>query len=273
MSEWGSDVRLETIGKEDELIYLPNGLDCDGKIVHEVTMSELVGRDIQLFGSQQFRQNPGYIISQLLSRRVETIGKLKPTINQIRDLLVGDREYLILKLRQISLGDEVSVETICINEDCKQKSDLQFNISDIPIAYGNGKRIIEDLELERGYKDELGILHKIISLRMSNGWDQEIVNSSNRRNLVELADTILARQITKIGNVLGDKLEKMRTKIPLDLPRRDRLIIDEALLDASTGPDSEIEVECKHCGFRYTTGFPFESFFVKAPRSSRKSMV
>lgn len=71
------------------------------------------------------KKNKGDVVNTLLSRCVDGI--------DILDLLIVDKLYLILKLREISYGDTYSATVAC--NKCQADNKLNFTLSDLPINY------------------------------------------------------------------------------------------------------------------------------------------
>lgn len=83
------------------------------------------------------KKNKADVINVLLSRCLEGV--------KIQDLLIIDKLYLILKLREISYGDNYSATVNCAK--CAAENRLNFNLSDLPINFLDDK-IQEETEIE-----------------------------------------------------------------------------------------------------------------------------
>ena len=81
---------------------LPSGI--------EIELKEMTGAEEELLTNQRLIRN-GEAINQVLRNCTVRLGENeKPAVNDILDLLSGDRLFALVKLRQISLGDDVELE-------------------------------------------------------------------------------------------------------------------------------------------------------------------
>jgi hypothetical protein len=99
-----------------------------------VIVRQLTGRDEELLADRRYR-NAGQQVTEFLAQvLVEIPGLDKPVSKElVAEMLIGDRDYLLLRLRQISLGDEVEQVMRCPAAACGQKADVEFLISELPV--------------------------------------------------------------------------------------------------------------------------------------------
>lgn len=135
-------------------IFLPGGLCIDGKQCYkDIQLRQITGKDEELIATgYKLERNNSAIISFLISRCIESIGPITEiTENTVRHLLVADRDYLVLKLRQITFGNKVRNTVVCQNQSCGKMMDIEFNIDDIPVNarnVGNGTFTVKLSESE-----------------------------------------------------------------------------------------------------------------------------
>ena len=117
-----------------EVFRLPGGYVDDGGVVHrEVELVPLTGADEERLAG--LNAPAVAVITQLLARVVRRIGTLpQPGPGVMRSLLVGDRDFLVVKLRQLTLGDEVDIDLSCANAECGKRMDLSFVLTNMPLG-------------------------------------------------------------------------------------------------------------------------------------------
>ncbi|MCK7511757.1 MAG: hypothetical protein MZV70_52080 [Desulfobacterales bacterium] len=81
---------------------LPSGI--------EIELREMTGAEEELLTNQRLIRT-GDAVNQALKNCIVRLGDNdEPTVKDVLDLLSGDRLFILVRLRQISLGDEVELE-------------------------------------------------------------------------------------------------------------------------------------------------------------------
>ncbi len=111
---------------------LPKGfVDKDGTLQREVVLREITGADQEAMLSPQLRQNPAKMLSALLARvivRLGTIDKSRIDTRVAADLTKRDRDFLIMKLKEIDSGPEMEIDAAC--PDCGRTFKATLDIGD-----------------------------------------------------------------------------------------------------------------------------------------------
>lgn len=111
---------------------LPKGYtDEKGQLHKEVTLREITGADQEAMLSPQLKSNPARMLSALLARVITRLGSLAPGeigTNVTGRMLKSDRDFLILKLKEIDGGPEMDIDVEC--PDCAHKFKATLDISD-----------------------------------------------------------------------------------------------------------------------------------------------
>src|SRR5436190_13049379 len=96
-------------------LELPGGiLDRNGNCFKAVVVRHLTGRDEELLADRRYRNSAQQVTDFLAQVLVEVPGLDKPVSRElVAEMLIGDRDYLLLRLRQISLGDRVEQVMRC----------------------------------------------------------------------------------------------------------------------------------------------------------------
>ncbi|MEW1675562.1 hypothetical protein AB0O47_20310 [Streptomyces noursei] len=96
----------------DCLVTLPAGLVRDDHIITEGEVRELTGADEEALA--RVRSNPLRLLETLLELGTVRIGDVPATSDVLPQLLLGDRDALVLAIRRVTFGDEMEfAEIIC----------------------------------------------------------------------------------------------------------------------------------------------------------------
>ena len=102
---------------------LPRGyVDREGTLHREVALREITGEDQEAMLSPQLRQNPAKMLTALLARvivRLGTLDKARIDAGVTGALTKRDRDFLILKLKEIDSGPDMEIDVAC--PDCGKK--------------------------------------------------------------------------------------------------------------------------------------------------------
>jgi hypothetical protein len=115
------------------LLTLPGGyVDQHGTVHDEVELSPLTGRDEEFLHALAADTPPARIITELLGRCIERLGSL-PAMNKdlAREMLVGDREYLVMRLFELTCGTTLDAVLICPGQDCGKPMDVTLSLAEM----------------------------------------------------------------------------------------------------------------------------------------------
>jgi len=118
--------------KTEFTFELPKGyVDEKGQTHREVTMREITGADQEAMLNPQLRNNPAKMLTALLARVITKLGTLEgrqvdSTVTA--NMFKSDRDFLILKLKEIDSGPEMDIDVEC--PDCGKKFKAMLDISD-----------------------------------------------------------------------------------------------------------------------------------------------
>lgn len=118
--------------KTEYTFELPKGyVDPKGQVHREITIREITGADQEAMLNPQLRNNPAKMLTALLARVITRLGTLEgrqvdTTVTAA--MLKSDRDFLILKLKEIDAGPEMDIDVEC--PDCGKKFKAMLDISD-----------------------------------------------------------------------------------------------------------------------------------------------
>src|SRR5947209_6782274 len=122
------------------VVSLPGGVTQEGQWAREAELHALSGREEDWLLRHPATPN-ALSVTQLLSECLLRLGGREVTRECIRQLLVGDRDFLVLMLRQLTIGGGFHVVLPC--PACKKKMDVAFDATDVPIESGEMQAIFE----------------------------------------------------------------------------------------------------------------------------------
>jgi hypothetical protein len=228
---------------------LPGGLVLeDGRRLSRVELRPLTGREEEWLAT-----HPGVpgakavtrlLNSCLLGSDGEPMG-----LQQVQRLLVGDRDYLMLQLRRITLGGRFQAVIVC--PVCDAKMDVDFTAEEVPIERHPQKEATYTLELDSDPERR-----RTARFRLPNGGDQEAVLGQDLESAVA---TLLDRCLIDGGgmplspaeqNAVSDAMEKLAPEVNL-----------------------ELELTCPECGHAFVEPFDVTAFFFQEMRINARLLL
>ena len=181
-----SDVGVppEIDGPTDCVVNLPSG--------QSALVRELTGDDEEALAKIDRNTHTTKFMATLLQRGVEELNDEPVTAKDLKNLLLGDREALILGIRIATFGKKIELyDLICPGENCGVLLDIDIDVSTIPI-----EPIVEDRFKVNLWKGG------IVEVRLPNGFDQEEVfnrdKTSAEQNTILLSRCIQGYSLTDV---------------------------------------------------------------------------
>lgn len=175
-------------------------------------------------------------VSLILSRCVSGV--------ETGNLLFMDKMFIVMKIREISYGDEYLVNVKC--SECVVENPLRFILSQLDITY-----IPDDFEDPREL--DLPVLKKKVKVRLPRVHDENYMVTPER-----MLDN-LWRFIVEID---GNSKSTVISKVITQLPSADVHTIVNALTVNDYGIETKARFDCDKCGFTNHIALPLtENFF------------
>jgi len=118
--------------KTEYTFELPKGyVDASGEVHREIAIREITGADQEAMLNTQLRSNPAKMLSALLARVITRLGTLEDRqidTHVAAGMFKSDRDFLILKLKEIDSGPDMDINVEC--PDCNRKFKAMLDISD-----------------------------------------------------------------------------------------------------------------------------------------------
>jgi hypothetical protein len=182
---------------ESDLVKLPGGLVLgDDEVITHARVRELTGADEEAIARASVSLNPFHFLNVLLECGVARIGDQpkSKTKELLKQMLVGDRDALIIGIRRATYGDTIEQEKwVC--PECEGESDLSIPLDDIPVRKLDSPADAEfDVALRKG---------RTARVRLATGADQLGVFENLKLNLKERDSLLLARTVLSVTEANG----------------------------------------------------------------------
>jgi hypothetical protein len=243
------------------IFELPCGyLAPEGELITEVKVREITGVEEDMLAAKNIPG--GKKITQLLGSCLERLGPMtdKPMLVRCaRDLLIGDRVFLMMAIRRVTLGDDFPFEQEC--PKCEKKSLFTVNIGELDIKkMPDPKKRIYESTLPSG---------KVARWHCMTGKEEEALTK------VGATDTLSASILVRL-ELLGNLPPSMPAIKQLGM--RDREFLRDQFNEAEGGIETSIELACPECGHEFKddldvsqTGFFFPTRILKRLNKSTSS--
>ena len=221
--------------------------DKEGVVHVEFEVREMTGADEEAISKPDIKSNAGKVIRTILERCCVRIGtyhqkevKSNKWREMIQELSVGDQDLILMKIREMTLGDEIESRYKCPNPNCKEDIITTIDVNELEVKPFDGLHEIP-FELPRGFKDRDGNILRKGKLRHPNGLDREVLDGIMRKNMGQANTLMLSRCITELeGTKVYDELVR-------SLSIKDRNYLMKLIEKHNFGVDLNIDVECPTC--------------------------
>lgn len=240
-----AQVLAESVGERptleagrDGLVRLPGGLYWEGELLRTAEVRELTGEDEEALSRVQ--GSLARWMSVLLERAVVRIGDISPTPAMIRKLLVGDRDELLVGVRIVTFGKDITARNIRCPH-CDGMLDAIVDLSGI-------ERVkVEEPRPRHEYEVPLRKGGTAV-VRLPDGETQEALHKDDDLTLAERNTILLSKCLVK---VLAGEVQDGRSGAELAkaLSMADRQRITRYIAETQPGPRlDDITFEHNACG-------------------------
>jgi len=230
------------------VVSLPGGVAEQGQRLREAELRPLSGRE-----EDWLVRNPvapsALSVTRLLSGCLLRVGDHEVTTESVRQLLVGDRDFLVLNLRRLTLGENFHAVVTC--PACDKKMDVSFKATDVPIETPAKVEASYELRLAAAADRE-----RTVRFRLPTGADQESVLGVSVESAV---DRLLSRCLLDDGG------------LPLDQDERQQLV--DAIESHAPRVELELALQCPECEKDFVFPFDTTAFFLQELRSNGRNLL
>lgn len=234
----------------DCAVSLSGGIVRNGETHHTAVVRELTGQDEEQLAA--VRSNPLKFLEKLLVLGTQEIGGEPVTPAVAGELLVGDRDALILGIRKVTFGDKLEAqEVVC--PTCDLRFDVRIHLDTVPVTP------------MASWEFTVPLRHGAEALvRWPNGDDQGAMLADPRASNAEQNTILLSRCVLKVAKADGT-VSSSGEKLAKELGIADRREILRRVTADQPGPKLlDISVEHEDCGTEVplpvTTADLFRSF-------------
>jgi hypothetical protein len=209
----------------------------------EIELREMTGAEEELLTNQRLIRS-GDAVNQVLADCILRIGeKDEVGTADVLDMLSGDRLFTLVRLRQVSLGDEVELDPVCPNQACRSKNHTVVNLDELPVTpYGEEREFVFTLPAS-------GSKVRFVYL-----------DGHKEKRLAQMQEpSISAAMMIRILDIDGSAPSK---KALAEMSMRDRSALRQEMLRVDAGIDTAIELDCDSCGTRIRTRLEAEPSFL-----------
>jgi rubredoxin len=241
---------------------LPIGyINGDGQARRTGALRKMTGREEAILAEKANQHNGGKLVTELLFSCVTQFeGAEKLTKQDVANWYSADRNYVLIKLRSFTFGPELPASYTC--PSCGEKMEVVENLDELPVISLDDGGHPDDIvvELEDGFLDKDNVVHTTVTLTLPRGTDETAVAPITRKNLSMGKNALLARCVTKVGDMPKHRIEAMGPRLFSELTLTDRRLIDRALNKHAPGIDLSRECECPSCGAEIKTSLDMTHF-------------
>jgi hypothetical protein len=251
---------MEAQQREFEAVLPVGYADASGAIHRRAVLRKMRGHEEALFYDASL--SAGRLVTELIRGCLVRLGDVDAvTADLVAGLYSADRNYLIVELRRITLGDRLQASYTC--PGCGGETTVTEDLSSIAVrrlADGARPETVH-LELEDGYEDRTGTTHRELKLRLPRGTDEEFVARTAEQDPLRARDALVLRCIESFGTLRREALDAYGFKILRDLSLGDRHRIYGALEERAPGLDFRRTVRCSRCSREFGAVLEASGFF------------
>ncbi len=242
-------------------VELPLGVvDESGHVHRQAVIQKMRGHEEALFYDANL--SPGRLVTELIRgcmvRLVDGPAVTGPLVSR---MFSADRNFLIVQIRRLALGDAVTCRYSC--RSCGADITVVEDLGRLEVRRAGeaALRPTFRVELEDGYRDTEGVTHTSLELRLPRGEDEEFISQVIDSDPLRARDALILRCIHSFGTIRRSLFEAHGLKLLRDLTLGDRRRIYRALDDDSPGVNFRRTITCDRCGEQFKAVLEVSSFF------------
>jgi hypothetical protein len=217
-------------------LSLPGGLlDPSGQCHRRGWLRPLTGADEDWLYSLAPSTRQAEVITALLERCVTRIGPYPITADTIRDLSVGDRDYLVLKLREATFGPKLSRVLTCPHPGCGARMDLDLLVDDFAI---DEQPALPSHRLRVDAEDGVAVE---LEFRVPRGREQELIAAQPTTSLEVNRERLLGCCVIRAAMDGGRELSFDALSSGV------KQALADAIEAAAPGVELDLELVCPDC--------------------------
>lgn len=218
----------------ENIFPLPGGVMLErDRVLKKATLRPLSGREEEWL-ARHAGMCSATRVSWLLNACVLSLDDHAVTDELVRQLLIADRDYLILQLRRLTLGENIQAVIAC--PACNSKMDVNFPVSDVPV----------EVRPQASSSYKLQLQDRTVFFRLPTGGDQEAVVETETHDPVA---QLMKRCILDDGGrrMSSDEKESLISLMEQLAPHL----------------ELELDLRCPECAHHFVAPFDTTAFFLE----------
>lgn len=226
------EVAPEITSPSDATVELPGGyITATGEVLRTAEVRELTGKDEEVISKTD---NLGKALMTILNRGTVKIGQLNADEKMLDELLIGDRDALLLGILKSTFGSSIEVKAYC--QGCADYKSVAIDIDKDIITKKLDDPIDGRTFVVKGKKSEY-----IVKLPNGNV-QKEMINNMDKTS-AELSTIILEGTLIRINDMPVYNKSQVQGLSVLD-----RRTLIEELSSRAPGPQfTDVTVKCPDC--------------------------
>lgn len=242
-------------------VTLPVGYtDGQGRVHRRAAIRKMRGHEEALLYDPAL--SAGRLVTELIRSCMLRLGDLQePDADVVSALYTADRNYLLMEIRRITLGDRMMAHYPCPR--CGEDIAVLEDLSEVRVRRLEEDEPLEDITvvLEDGYQDRSGTTHTEIALSLPRGEDEEFISRMAAHDPLQAQDALLLRCIKRFGSLPKTALQASGVKILRELTMGDRQRVQMAFNQELPGMDLLRSLHCDPCGATFEGVIDMSNFF------------
>ncbi len=242
------------------ILSLPCGYVRDGILYKEVEIVPMTGLTRKAIARDDTRNNATRVSDIIISHCLKRIGPFTSITSKVlADLVIGDRDFLILEIRRVSMGNAITTNLVC--GECKAKIDASFKISDLKVIRvyeGDEKPVIEDGNIVFA----LDTTKFKARCRFPKGSDQALIMMDAAKNPVAASYGLYTACLLQWNDKKGPFETLFFESLPLDVIDE----FEEKFMAVQPGPVMSQDASCPSCGASVDFTFRGSDFLFRVPK-------
>lgn len=228
-----------------DLVELPGGLVKGDELIRTATVRELTGEHEETLARAMAALNPFHYVDTLLACGTTGIGDETTPAGikkLLRELLVGDRDALVLGIRRATYGDSIELPDWQCPE-CGEAEDLEVTLHDIET------RTLDDPRTDTTFEVPLRKGGNAL-VRLANGGDYVSIFENLKWTTAERDTRLLTRCVIELRDAQGSaRSVQLEPGLARTMSIPDRRAVMKELAERQPGPRyNDIRFTHNACG-------------------------
>lgn len=245
-----NDVPVESVPLPSSGIVYPTDGVLHGRLT--VDIRSMTAREEDILTSRALLKK-GTVITELLK------SCLMDKSIDVRSLLSGDRNAIMVALRITGYGAEYVAEVAC--PSCSETSKQEFDLSALPIKRLGISPVADGLN---EFEFKLPVSGARVTFRFLTGSDEEEITLAQERKkkLGNQVDNLVTTKLTYCLLSVNEKRDRSYiSNFVRNMPARDSLMLRRYIDDNEPGIDMKGWINCNSCGHSEEVAMPMGASF------------